>query len=538
MGRVFLAEHTTIGRRAAIKVLHPEYAVRQGVLQRFFNEARAANMVRHPGIIEIYDHGTAPDVGAYLVMEFLDGEDLHKRLRRMRRLDPEAAVGILRRVASAVGAAHAAGIIHRDLKPDNIYLVPDPDHPAGERVKVLDFGVAKLVGDGELQGRKTRTGAVIGTPIYMAPEQCDGAKDIDLRADIYSLGIITYEALSGRPPFIAEGFGQLIAQHIGHDAPPLTRWVDGVPASLASVVHKCLEKDPADRFQSMGELEAALAASVGAPAATIARVPPPEPRVEAAAATELAWQSTVSSDDDEPAPDPESVAATAPDRRSTLSAAAGVKDGTEPAPPRSRVWMAAAAIALAVATTGALAASSFFTGDDDPTTGSTEPGGSLELPRSAAAATAIGVPGLPGTTAPAEPRSAVAGTARATASASAAPGSSAATGSARIRKPKSHKSGTKGFSPAAVERKLAAMTPKLQRTCAESKSVSIHVTFEIDGAGRPLEITASGSRYAATCVKSSLKRLTFPVPDDPPHHVTHDFRIDPIRGVDGKFEVK
>jgi serine/threonine-protein kinase len=258
MGEVYLAEHQSIGRKAAVKVLHPAYAAQPAVVERFFNEARAANRVKHPSIIEVWDYGQSPDVGVYFVMEFLEGESLQTRLKRRLKLPPAEMASVLSRVASAVGAAHKAGIIHRDLKPDNVFILPDSDHPTGERVKVLDFGIAKLGGDGALGGSQTRTGSVMGTPIYMSPEQCHGAKGVDARTDVYSLGVMAYEALCGRPPFIAQGFGEMLAKHLSQAPTPLREVEPSVPAKMDQVVLRALAKDPDERWPSMEAFGAAL----------------------------------------------------------------------------------------------------------------------------------------------------------------------------------------------------------------------------------------------------------------------------------------
>ena len=183
MGTVYLALHPIMGRKAAIKVLKPELARDQSLVTRFFNEARAANAIRHPNIIDIIDVGMLPDDNVpYMLMEFLEGESLSTRLERIRPLDVNAAVEIACQTASALAAAHSKGIVHRDLKPDNLFLVPDEMVGTGERVKVLDFGIAKLRDDMRGSSMKTRTGAIMGTAAYMSPEQCQGLiEKIDLR---------------------------------------------------------------------------------------------------------------------------------------------------------------------------------------------------------------------------------------------------------------------------------------------------------------------------------------------------------------------
>src|SRR6185295_16707814 len=186
MGIVYAAEHALLGRQAAIKVLQSELSQKQEVVARFFNEARAATAIRHPGIIDIYDFGWTPEGAAYLVMEFLDGETLGRRSARTPLRWPEV-LAIARQIAGALAAAHAKGIIHRDLKPENVFLVSDPEVPGGERIKLLDFGIAKLAGDSTPHvANVTKTGAVMGTPTYMAPEQCRGVS-VKHRADLYAL---------------------------------------------------------------------------------------------------------------------------------------------------------------------------------------------------------------------------------------------------------------------------------------------------------------------------------------------------------------
>jgi serine/threonine protein kinase len=257
MGSVYLAEHDLIGRRAAVKVLRPEFSSNREVLQRFFNEARATTKLKHPGIVEVYDFGFLPDSGhAYLVMEFLDGESLGARLRR-ERLTPALAVEIARQVARALAAAHAQGLVHRDIKPDNIFLQREPALPRPYAVKLLDFGIAKLAPH-EALGEKTHAGIILGTPTYMSPEQCRGAETVDHRADLYSLGCVLFEMLAGRPPFCGEGAGDVIAKHIYEEAPTLASFAPATPPTLDLLVRRMLAKSPDLRPQGMTELSAEL----------------------------------------------------------------------------------------------------------------------------------------------------------------------------------------------------------------------------------------------------------------------------------------
>jgi serine/threonine protein kinase len=261
MGAVYLAEHVALGRRAAIKVLHPELSGRAEIVTRFFNEARAATAINDPGIVQIFDFGHHSDGSAYIVMELLDGESLERRLERMGVVAIRDALRVMRQVASSLGAAHARGIVHRDLKPDNIFVVRDLEVPGGERAKVLDFGIAKLIDD---QGTsRTHTSAVMGTPMYMSPEQCRGAGQVDQRSDVYSLGCVLFALVVGRPPFDAAGVGDIIAMHLREPAPAPSQLRAGIPPEVDQLVLRCLAKDPALRFQTAGELAIAIGTLLG-----------------------------------------------------------------------------------------------------------------------------------------------------------------------------------------------------------------------------------------------------------------------------------
>jgi eukaryotic-like serine/threonine-protein kinase len=254
MGAVYLAEHPLLGRKAAVKVLKPELAANTELVQRFLNEARAANAIHHPNIIDIIDVGLLPEGVPYMMMEFLEGESLSARLRRVPRLPVSEACKYARQTASALAAAHAVSIVHRDLKPDNLFIVPDAQNPGQERIKVLDFGIAKLRPEFAPGTPRTGVGALMGTPAYMSPEQCMGkTTEIDHRADIYALGIILHEMLCGQPPFVGQSFGELFLQHITVAPKPLRSFRPDVSAQLEAVVLKALEKDYKDRIQTMEE---------------------------------------------------------------------------------------------------------------------------------------------------------------------------------------------------------------------------------------------------------------------------------------------
>ena len=260
MGVVYLAQHPVIGRKVAIKLLHAALARDQDIVSRFFNEARAIHMIAHENIVEILDFGQTTDGQPYFIMEYLEGEALSDAVARGPMAVAEVEI-IGGQMCRALWAAHAKGIVHRDLKPHNVQLVSKPD--GLPHVKILDFGVAKILASPDgAQSVKTRTGSLMGTPLYMSPEQCKGAVTLDHRTDIYSLGVMLFEMLSGRPPFVAEGVGELFAKHMLEEPPPLTDFAPHVPPHMAAAVMKALSKEPRDRFQSMDEFRKALVGEI------------------------------------------------------------------------------------------------------------------------------------------------------------------------------------------------------------------------------------------------------------------------------------
>jgi len=250
MGDVFRAEHVLAGRSVAIKFLHPELADNRELSTRFFQEAQAVNRIRHPNIVDVIDAGVG-EHGPYIVMEHLDGESLGMALARFGRLEVEAAIGVAIPVLEALDAAHRAGIVHRDLKPENIFIAFDPGRGQAV-VRLLDFGIAKMLdSDGP---SLTRTGVVFGTPDYLSPEQATGDQPIDGRSDLFSLGVLMYEVLTGTRPFRAPTAVATAYRVVNAEVPSLSTAGVMVDGRLESVVHRLLQKDPSRRFQTAADV--------------------------------------------------------------------------------------------------------------------------------------------------------------------------------------------------------------------------------------------------------------------------------------------
>jgi tRNA A-37 threonylcarbamoyl transferase component Bud32 len=256
MGAVYLAEHPVIGRKAALKVIHPQHARNPDVVARFVNEAVAINRIGHEHIVEVTDFGRTPAGDFYFIMEYLEGQPLAELISREAPLDPERALHIAAQIADALTACHAHGVIHRDLKPENVFLVAHGDDPTF--VKVLDFGLAKLVDANGGAAHETRTGVVMGTPYYMSPEQCQGKSALDARTDVYALGVVVFEMLTGKLPFGGRGYGEVLMKQITMRPPAARSLVPTLSPSLDVVLHHALAKDPADRYPTMAAFRAAL----------------------------------------------------------------------------------------------------------------------------------------------------------------------------------------------------------------------------------------------------------------------------------------
>ena len=248
MGTVYEGLHRRIGRRVAVKLLHPRLANDPTIFARFEGEARAATATGHPHIVQVTDMGELDDGTAYLVLELLDGRELREEMAR-GPLRVARMVRIALQICGALEAVHAAGIVHRDLKPSNIFLVRHLDDP--DFVKVLDFGIAKLTRpDGEAPELRTSTGVAIGTPIYMSPEQARGRRDVDHRTDVYALGIILFEALTGRCPFVGASLPDLLVKICHEPAPRLRELRPDLPDALEAVISRAIAKDTAERTPS------------------------------------------------------------------------------------------------------------------------------------------------------------------------------------------------------------------------------------------------------------------------------------------------
>jgi len=260
MGTVFLGEHERIARRAAIKVLAPEFAGNPEILARFLDEARATSLIHHPAIVEILDCGMHSGGQPYITMEYLEGETLADLLERVGAIPWQKACAMAVPIAEGLGAAHGRRIVHRDLKPANVMRCHDPEAPPGaaplSSIKVLDFGVAKLLQDSQ-SGARTHPGKLLGTPEYMAPEQCGGAGMVDARTDIYALGCVLYEMVCGNPPFPVDNLNDLIVAHRWRE-PPAAASAAEVPLALDRLISRMLAKRQEDRPPNMESVARAL----------------------------------------------------------------------------------------------------------------------------------------------------------------------------------------------------------------------------------------------------------------------------------------
>jgi serine/threonine-protein kinase len=327
MGAVYHAEHVELGKHVALKVMLPELGAKGDMVRRFMNEARSAARIGHPGIVEVFDLGMDGTL-AYIAMEKLEGEELQARIQREAHLPIELVVRIGVEIADAIEAAHDNGIVHRDLKPANVFLARRGRQQ--EVVKILDFGIAKLT-QSDSGGLETSTGAIFGTPLYMAPEQLRDSKQVDRRTDVYAIGAILYHALAGAPPFRGPTLPELIYQITTVIPPPITSVRGDVPEWLERVLVRALAKEPGERFQKARDLADALMSATA-------------PEVDPFAVTGMASHQERS---------PSGAPARSNAQSSNPSAGFHTGDissysSTRSAEPRSRLWAYSAGIAAVV----------------------------------------------------------------------------------------------------------------------------------------------------------------------------------------------
>jgi len=338
MGTIWRAEHLVLCAPVAIKLIDPEIAGQEETLARFMREAQSAASLRSPHVVQILDYGV-DDKTPFMVMELLEGETLAERLKRTGRLTRAETARFITHVARAINRAHDAGITHRDLKPENVFIVHNED---AEIAKVLDFGVAKVekatLGP---KGERTRTGSLLGTPYYMSPEQAQGNKDVDFRSDLWALGVIAFECLTGQRPFESEGLGDLVLQICVRDMPVPSELAPLPPEFDAWFVHACA-RDPEERFQSAREMAEALREALGETRETVVTLsdedrPPPSGSAKSAgkravddeaasAAIERPSAAETKRDPDQAKAHAATVAASPSFRPSALDAQAAARD--------------------------------------------------------------------------------------------------------------------------------------------------------------------------------------------------------------------
>jgi serine/threonine protein kinase len=264
MGSVWEGTHTTLGTQVAVKFIEAEYAESPEARNRFESEARAAAKLRSKHVVEVYDHGVTEDGRPFIVMEYLRGEPLDKRLDRVGRIPAKDTARMLMQVCRALSKAHAAGIVHRDLKPENVFLVWD-DEDGADVAKVVDFGIAKFTDAQMGNSSATRTGSVLGTPYYMSPEQARGLRSVDYRSDLWSVGVIAYRCIIGTLPFEGEAVGDLLVKLCTAPLPIPSQLAPDVPPGFDAWFAKALTREPEGRFSSASELAESLGAVCGLP---------------------------------------------------------------------------------------------------------------------------------------------------------------------------------------------------------------------------------------------------------------------------------
>ena len=252
---VYEAQHAELPRRAAVKVLHHRYAYSHEMRSRFLREGRAAASLAHPHVVSVHDVGLSDD-HLFLVMDLLDGEPLRERIRRDGPIDPERLVSLFVPIADALAAVHVAGILHRDISPANLFLLRPP---AAERAVLLDFSSAHI-DEPSSEAPLTRTQSLLGTPAYMSPEQCRGARNLDPRTDVFSLGAVLYLAATGHPPFTGDTWQSLLVDVLSGKRTPPSQHNPSIPPALEALIQRAMAHDPAQRFPDAASLRDALRA--------------------------------------------------------------------------------------------------------------------------------------------------------------------------------------------------------------------------------------------------------------------------------------
>lgn len=307
MGAVFEATHVALGERVAVKFLRPELRDKPELVERFLREARSQFRIKSDHIVRVLDVGTAESGTPYIAMELLEGVSLHAHVRRLGRVAPGEAAEIVMQACDALSAAHALGIVHRDVKTKNLMLTSAPS--GALRVKLVDFGVAQISSP-DLGDRLTATETIMGTPLYMPPEQLRSARLADARSDVWAIGVVLYEVLTGSLPYLAESAADMLFRHYHETPKPVHEVIDGIPPALGAIVAKCLSLEPADRFPSAAALADALA-----PFARERTLLPRETLVSATAPEQPSSDDTMALSDTDIGS--ESLAPVSPNRRSS-----------------------------------------------------------------------------------------------------------------------------------------------------------------------------------------------------------------------------
>jgi len=279
MGTIWRAQHLVLNAPVAVKVIDRTAVPDEETLSRFIREAQSAAALRSPHVVQILDYGIDGRV-PFMAMELLEGENLAQRIKRQKRLSPQETARILTHVGRAIGRAHEAGIVHRDLKPENVFLVHNEDE---EIAKVLDFGVAKVERHALSEGTRTRTGSILGTPFYMSPEHAQGNRAVDSRSDLWSMGVIAFECLTGKRPFYSDGLGDLVLAICVRDIPVPSEFAS-VPIGFDGWWSRAVARDPDKRFQTAKELTDSLREALGLESRELRELPRAAPEIEVTSA--------------------------------------------------------------------------------------------------------------------------------------------------------------------------------------------------------------------------------------------------------------